>query len=101
VDVVEVKKKGGKPLKHEGFERHSGTGRGKEVSKGGSGKGNWGNPKEEAEHAEKESIEEVVADTPIAEEENAPGQVVDEPVPEVIEPETPTFTLDEYLKKEI
>lgn len=92
-------KKGGKPLKHEGFERHSGTGRGKEISKGGSGKGNWGNPKEEAEQAEKEPIEEVIAaDTPAVEEEVAPGQVTEEPaVPEVVEPEVKTYTLDEYL----
>lgn len=90
-------KKGGKVPKHE-FERHSANGRGKEVSKAGSGKGNWGNPKEEAEHAAKESIEEVVAaDTPADEEENAPGQVVEEATPEPVEPETPTFTLDEYL----
>lgn len=92
-------KKGGKVPKHE-FERHSANGRGKEVSKAGSGKGNWGNPKEEAEKATKESIEEVVtADTPADEEENAPGQVTEEatPEPEPVEPETPTFTLDEYL----
>jgi plasminogen activator inhibitor 1 RNA-binding protein len=91
-------RKDGKVPKHE-FERHSANGRGKEVSKAGSGKGNWGNPKEEAEQAAKEPIEEVVADvTPADEEEtDAPGQVVEEPTPEPVEPETPTFTLDEYL----
>lgn len=92
--------KTGKPVKHEGFDRHSGTGRGKEVSKSGSGKGNWGNPKEEAEHAEKEHLEDVAAaaaETPADDEEHAPGAVVDEVVQEVVEPETPTFTLDQYL----
>lgn len=90
---------GDKKGKHEGFDRQSGTGRGKEVSKSGSGKGNWGNPKEEAEHAEKEHLEDVAAtaETPADEEENAPGAVVEEAVPEVVEPEVPTYTLDQYL----
>jgi hypothetical protein len=35
------------PSKHT-YERHSGTGVGKEIAKEGHGKGNWGNPIEEA-----------------------------------------------------
>jgi hypothetical protein len=90
--------KKGKPVKHEGYDRQSGTGRGKEVSKGGSGRGNWGNPKEEAEQAEKEHLEDVAASAEApAEDDNVPaGAVVDEVV-EVVEPETPTYTLDHYL----
>jgi hypothetical protein len=68
--------------------------RGKEVSKSGSGKGNWGNPKEEAEQGEKEHLEDAVA-VEAVEETAAPG-VVDEVVEEV-EPEVPTYTLDQYL----
>lgn len=72
-------------------------GRGKEVSKGGSGKGNWGNPKEEAEIAEKEHMEDVAAAETPEDDANAPVAVVEEVVVEVVEPETPTFTLDQYL----
>jgi hypothetical protein len=89
--------KKGKPVKHEGYDRQSGTGRGKEVSKGGSGRGNWGNPKEEAEQAEKEHLEDVAASATDEETAVAAGVVVDEVVVEVVEPEIPTYTLDHYL----
>lgn len=70
------------------FDRHSGTGRGKEVSKGGAGKGNWGNEKAEALEAEKRGD---AADV----EENNEEEVDNTPV----EPEKPTFTMDEYLAR--
>lgn len=88
------------------FDRHSGTGRGREVSRGGRGPGGWGNPEEEAHIAEKHV--EVVE--PVLDEENAgpAAEAVDEsgesaeqaanaePVVEA-PPEPKVFTLDEYL----
>ena len=57
----------GKHAKYEGsarsnhtLERHSGTGRGKEIAKEGHGKGNWGNPLEEARVLEGISAEEAL-----------------------------------------
>jgi len=93
------------------YERHSGTGRGREVSKDGAGGHNWGNEKVEALNAEKGHIvpiEEVAIDAPKEEgwgtdDAQAPADAVPESVdaqkePEP-EPEIPTYTLDEYLKK--
>eukprot|EP01041_Mallomonas_annulata_P000352 gene352-633_t len=101
---------GGAPRKRE-FDRHSGTGRGKEVSKGGSGGHNWGNEKTEALNAEKDPVAaEATADEEAAKVdaavELAEGSAwdADTPSPKVEEvappePEVPTFTLDEYLAK--
>ena len=83
------------------FDRHSGTGRGREVSRGGRGPGGWGNPEEEAHIAEKHV--EVVE--PVLDDENAgpAGEAVDESAgaeaePAVeLPPEPKVFTLDEYL----
>jgi plasminogen activator inhibitor 1 RNA-binding protein len=63
---------------------------GNEVPKGGAGKGNWGSTEDEiaAQRRELEEGGEVVADKEKVE-------VVEEPV----EPEAPTFTLDEFLAK--
>ena len=71
--------------------------RGKEVSKSGSGKGNWGNPKEEAEQGEKEHLEDAAATIETSEDAAAVAPGVVEEVIEEVEPEIPTYTLDEYL----
>lgn len=94
------------------YERHSGTGRGKEISKGGAGGHNWGNEKLEALTAEKSLAEEEIIDivdappaadgagwgedvpaTPVVE---GDAVAAAEPVPE---PEIPTFTFDEFMEK--
>jgi hypothetical protein len=65
--------------------------RGREVSRDGAGKANWGNAKQEAIEAEKQVAtvegEEIVAETPV-EEEAAPAI-----------PEPSVFTLDEYERR--
>lgn len=96
---------GAPPRKRE-FDRHSGTGRGREISKDGGGGHNWGNEKAEAHNAEKlneippDIIEEEQgkADASAAWEADAKPEeaVVEAPVPE---PEPETFTLDEFLAK--
>ena len=87
------------------FDRISGTGRGKEVSKGGAGGHNWGSAEEEARKAEQGTSEEAA---PAAEGEAAAEGAEAKPAaegeaaapaapaePEVVEP--PTKTLDEVL----
>lgn len=80
------------------FDRRSGTGRGREVSRGGRGAFGAGNPAQDAIDAEKNpkaAIEGAVdgaADAPAEEEE-----VAEEAAP--AEPEPTTFTLDEYMQK--
>lgn len=97
------------------YERRSGTGRGREVSKDGAGAHNWGNEKEEAMNAEKNRAVAEPEETPAAEDgEAAPsGWAQDEPEVQVTstvpesespkepepEPEPETFTLEEYLAK--
>lgn len=77
------------------FERRSGTGRGREVSKGGRGAFGAGNVAQDAQEAEKDPNAAVVAvdivDGEVAAEET-------EPVEET-EPEPETFTLDEFMEK--
>eukprot|EP00607_Mallomonas_marina_P009942 CAMPEP_0182419212 /NCGR_PEP_ID=MMETSP1167-20130531/3624_1 /TAXON_ID=2988 /ORGANISM="Mallomonas Sp, Strain CCMP3275" /LENGTH=345 /DNA_ID=CAMNT_0024593929 /DNA_START=100 /DNA_END=1138 /DNA_ORIENTATION=- len=104
------------------FDRHSGTGRGREIAKGGSGGHNWGNEKAEALNAEKAPVlnemavdeeaakadaeAELAGEEPKAsgwgEEPKASGwgdvEAPKEDVPPP-EPEVPTYTLDEYLAK--
>lgn len=83
------------------FDRRSGTGRGREVSRGGRGAFGAGNPQQDAIDAEKDpkaAIEGAVdgaPDAPAAEEEEAA------PAEEVApaEPEPVTFTLDEFMRK--
>lgn len=80
------------------FDRRSGTGRGREVSRGGRGAFGAGNPAQDAIDAEKdpkaaiEGAVDGVAETPADEEE-----AVEEAAP--AEPEPTTFTLDEYMQK--
>ncbi len=72
------------------FDRHSGTGRGKEVRKGGAGAHGWGEEKPELKGEEAMKVEETVA-VEGATEETA------EVVP--AEPKIETVTVDAYLKK--
>ncbi|OQR87921.1 hypothetical protein ACHHYP_07955 [Achlya hypogyna] len=70
------------------FDRRSGTGRGKEVSKSGGGGHNWGNEADKTELAAEAEIQEgVVA------EEGATEEVAEV----AVEEEVKTLTLDEYL----
>lgn len=78
------------------FDRRSGTGRGTEVAKGGAGKGGWGTNEEEIAAQRRELEEGGEAPTGDKEKEKTPTvEVVEEPV----EPEVPTFTMDEFLAK--
>lgn len=70
------------------FDRHSGTGRGREVKKGGAGKANWG--KDEEAPADENAA--AATETPV---ENAEAEVVER----VEEEEDTTMTLQEYLAK--
>jgi len=83
--------------KHE-FDRRSGTGRGKELSKGGRGAFGFGNVAQESLEAEKNpasaEIQIEATDAAVDGEAVAPST----PVPEA-EPEPVTFTLDQYLAK--
>ena len=79
--------KGGKPKRE--FERRSGTGRGREVSKGGRGAFGFGSAEQDAQDAEKNPAS-AVPDT------EASDVEVAEPEPEP-EPVDNTRTLDEYL----
>ncbi|ETV98572.1 hypothetical protein H310_08695 [Aphanomyces invadans] len=78
------------------FDRKSGTGRGKEVSKSGGGARNWGNEDDKAEQAAEAAVDEAVADEAkeIAAEEAAVPEVA------VVEEEVDnTITYEEYLAK--
>lgn len=88
----------GRPAARDGkrtYDRRSGTGRGKEMKKGGGGAHNWGSDKNEARKAEGHIDEKVVdkVDGPVTEEtENkAPAVVV------VEEEEDKTISLKDYL----
>jgi len=77
------------------FDRRSGTGRGKEVSKGGRGAFGFGNPAQDAQDAEKDpnAAEAILEPT-----EGAAAEEAAEPeVP--AEPEPVVFGLDEFLEK--
>jgi len=82
------------------FDRRSGTGRGKEIKKGGGGSRNWGSDKNEAKKAEKLSAEDAAAnadDNNASDVKNtADGTVVDDPIVEE-KPEPVTYSFDEYL----
>jgi plasminogen activator inhibitor 1 RNA-binding protein len=86
-----------RPRKRE-FDRRSGTGRGREVSRGGRGAFGAGNAEQDAKDAEKhpDEVEEVLGpvDEAAPETENA----VEEQQPEP-EPQPSVFTLDEYMQK--
>jgi plasminogen activator inhibitor 1 RNA-binding protein len=78
------------------YDRRSGTGRGREVSRGGRGAFGLGNDKQDALEAEKDpKAADVVTE--------AVEIVVEEAVPEVVEepkePEIPTYTMDQFMEK--
>jgi plasminogen activator inhibitor 1 RNA-binding protein len=83
------------------YDRRSGTGRGKEVKKGGGGRGNWGSDKAAAKANEGKVVDET---KPVTDEEVAATeavQVAEVPVPEEQpapepEPEDNTMTFAEY-----
>lgn len=83
----------GKTGKRE-FDRRSGTGRGNEVAKGGAGKGGWGTNEDEIA-AQRRELEEGGETTTEPNEKTEEVVVVEEPV----EPEAPTFTMDEFLAR--
>lgn len=91
-DGKKQKDEGGRPKKHDGMDRQSGSGRDKGVSKGGSGKSNWGNEDDEARQAEK---------NPPLDDDVAGFQESEVDADPIMEPEpvAPTFTLDEYMAR--
>ncbi|XP_071717640.1 RGG repeats nuclear RNA binding protein A-like [Rutidosis leptorrhynchoides] len=84
------------------YERHSGTGRGKEFKREGAGRGNWGNQSEEINQEIQEAVVEgektLVSDKPATEEEAANGKKEDAANERVEEPENKEMTLEEYQK---
>ena len=92
--------RGGRPPVRDGkrqFDRRSGTGRGKEMKKGGGGGHNWGSDQNDAKKAEgpvtegKEDVDSPEGKDPAAEEE-----AVAEPEPEP-EPEDKTMSYEDYM----
>jgi len=85
------------------YERRSGTGRGNEIKREGSGRGNWGTPDEEVAPDTEEPVTEtdknVVAEKQLGEE-NAGHDNKENPVneSEEKEPEDKEMTLEEYEK---
>jgi plasminogen activator inhibitor 1 RNA-binding protein len=78
------------------FDRKSGTGRGKEIKKGGGGAHNWGNDKNLARRNEGAVTEDQVGEEVIKEEIEQEPKVVVEEEPEE---EDNTLTFDEYMKQ--
>jgi plasminogen activator inhibitor 1 RNA-binding protein len=80
------------------YDRRSGTGRGKEIKKGGGGARNWGNDKAEAKKMEGKVDEEEVKEDKPAEGESPAEEtpVAPEPEPEP-KPQDNTMTLAEYM----
>ncbi len=85
------------------FERRSGTGRGSEIKREGSGRGNWGTETDEiagvTEEATNEGEKNLGAEKPVGEDDVANGNK-ETPVnePEEKEPEEKEMTLEEYEK---
>jgi len=73
------------------FERKSGTGRGKEIKKGGGGARNWGSDKNEARTAEGSITEGINEESPDISEEKA-----EEPIVEEVDN---TISYEEYMKQ--
>jgi len=71
------------------FERHSGTGRGREIKKGGAGGRNWGKPGDEVAPLPSTTPEPAAAEAAAAEKGEEPP----------VEPEDPSLTLEEYEKQ--
>jgi len=88
--------RGGRPPVRDGkrvYDRRSGTGRGKEIKKGGGGARNWGNAKDEAKKAEGR-INENEEVAPATDGNENPDVPAEEAKPEV---EDNTMTLAEYM----
>lgn len=84
------------------LDRRSGTGRGKEVKKGGAGKGNWGGAENEENTTAPvvESVPVVVEETIVeTEEEKADREAEEKKREEERQKEERQMTLDEYLQK--
>ncbi|XP_062175327.1 RGG repeats nuclear RNA binding protein A-like [Alnus glutinosa] len=86
------------------YERRSGTGRGNEIKREGSGRGNWGSQTDEiaqvTEEAADETEKNVVGDEKPVVEEDAPDSNKENPANETEEkePEDKEMTLEEYEK---
>lgn len=90
--------RGGPPPAREGkrqYDRKSGTGRGKEIKKGGGGAHNWGSDSNEAKALEG-AVVEGQEDAPIAEGAVETPEEEKEPEPEP-EPEDNTLSYEEYM----
>lgn len=85
------------------LDRRSGTGRGKEIKKGGAGKGNWGSAENEEPTATAPVVESepVVVEEPVVEteEEKAKREAEEKKREEERQKEERQMTLDEYLQK--
>lgn len=83
------------------LDRRSGTGRGKEVSKGGAGKGGWGTAENEETTTAPVVESEPVVEEPVVEteEEKAKREAEEKKREEERQKEERQMTLDEYLQK--
>ncbi|EJK74912.1 hypothetical protein THAOC_03384 [Thalassiosira oceanica] len=92
--------RGGRPPVRDGkrqFDRRSGTGRGKEMKKGGGGGHNWGSDQNDAKKAEGPVTEgKEDANSPEGKDPAAEEEAVAEPEPEP-EPEDKTMSYEEYM----
>ncbi|KGN46515.1 RGG repeats nuclear RNA binding protein A [Cucumis sativus] len=85
------------------FERHSGTGRGNEFKREGSGRGNWGRSTDEFAEVAGETVNETeknVGDEKPIQEDDTSGVNTENPAkePQETEPEDKEMTLEEYEK---
>ena len=77
------------------YDRHSGTGRGKEMKKGGGGAHNWGSDKDEARLAEGLVLEEDREDDEV--DDNKQDEEADSKKEPEQPPEKPTMSYEEYM----
>jgi len=82
------------------YDRKSGTGRGKEVSKGGAGKGSWGNEQDEIGEGTERPPATTEGEAPKEGEEKKEGEATTEATEEKKEPENVEKTLQEYLEEQ-
>lgn len=82
------------------YDKRSGTGHGREVKKGGAGKGGWGNPNQDQklEHMDAEAAA-VVAEGEADKEENKEETFEQEPEKEEVEEEVNNLTYKEYMEQ--
>lgn len=102
----------GRPTVRDGkrqYDRRSGTGRGKEIKKGGGGGRNWGSDKNDAKHStgpvvEKATDDEAAEETKESPTEKDEEEAVNAPAPKVVveeeeEVEDKTLSYEDYLKQ--